>query len=113
MVGLIRRACRYSPYLTIPCISQGESAVFEGYPIQIDPDAFFGKHAAVLGSTGSGKSCTIASLIQSILEREDVRRTHFVILDTNNEYRSAFQGQSGSGMLGNIGERRFLYIPSD
>lgn len=95
------------------CIRLGESAVFEGYPIQIDPDAFFGKHAAVLGSTGSRKSCTIASLIQSILERAKIRRTHFVILDTNGEYRSAFQRQNGDGTWKDIGERRFLYIPSD
>lgn len=95
------------------CVRLGDSAVFEGYPIQIDPDAFFGKHAAVLGSTGSGKSCTIASLIQSILERREVRRTHFVILDTNGEYRSAFQRQDGDGTWKDIGERRFLYIPSD
>jgi hypothetical protein len=95
------------------CIRLGDSAVFEGYPIQIDPDAFFGKHAAVLGSTGSGKSCTIASLIQSILQREEIRRTHFVILDTNGEYRSAFQRQDGEGTWKDIGKRRFLYIPSD
>lgn len=95
------------------CIRIGDSAVFEGYPIQIDPDAFFGKHAAVLGSTGSGKSCTIASLIQSILERGEVRQTHFVILDTNGEYRAAFQRQDAAGTWKDIGERRFLYIPSD
>lgn len=95
------------------CVRLGDSAVFEGYPIQIDPDAFFGKHAAVLGSTGSGKSCTIASLIQSILEREEVRRTHFVILDTNGEYRSAFQRRDEDGTWKDIGDRRFLYIPSD
>jgi DNA helicase HerA-like ATPase len=95
------------------CIRLGDSAVFEGYPIQIDPDAFFGKHAAVLGSTGSGKSCTIASLIQSILQRQEIRRTHFVILDTNGEYRSAFQSQDGEGTRKDIGKRRFLYIPSD
>ena len=95
------------------CIRLGDSAVFEGYPIQIDPDAFFGKHAAVLGSTGSGKSCTVASLIQSILERKEIRRTHFVILDTNGEYRSAFQGQEGGGTGNEMGHRRFLCIPSD
>lgn len=94
-------------------IRLGESAIFQGYSIQIDPDAFFGKHAAVLGSTGSGKSCTIASLIQSILEREEVRRTHFVILDTNGEYRAAFQQQKESGDWEPIGSWRCLYIPSD
>lgn len=95
------------------CIHLGDSVVFEGYPIRIDPDAFFGKHAAVLGSTGSGKSCTIASILQSILAREEVRQTNFVILDTNGEYRSAFQQQDADKEWKDIGERRCLYIPSD
>jgi len=95
-------------------IQIGESAVCAGYPVHIDPDAFFGKHAAVLGSTGSGKSCTIASLIQSILSRKDIRRTHFVILDTNGEYRSAFQRQAdGERWTDAIQGRQILYLPSD
>lgn len=95
------------------CIPIGESAVVQGRPIRIDPDAFFGKHAAILGSTGSGKSCTIASLLQSILEQPAVKRTTFVILDTNGEYRSAFQRQKDDGSWEDVGRGRCLYIPSD
>ncbi|HZP35868.1 MAG TPA: DUF87 domain-containing protein [Methylomirabilota bacterium] len=95
------------------CIPIGESAVVQGRPIRIDPDAFFGKHAAVLGSTGSGKSCTIASLIQSIREKPQVKRTTFVILDTNGEYRTAFQRQKEDGTWEETAARRTLYIPSD
>lgn len=95
------------------CILIGESAVVQGRPIRIDPDAFFGKHAAVLGSTGSGKSCSIASLIQSIREQPRVKRTTFVILDTNGEYRTAFQRQKDDGSWEEAAERRTLYIPSD
>ena len=91
----------------------GESAVFSGYPIQIDPDALFGKHAAVLGSTGSGKSCTIASLIQSIVGLTEIRRTHFIVLDTNGEYRSAFQRLDADGTSSDVGKSKTLYIPSD
>lgn len=95
------------------CIRIGESAVVQGRPIRIDPDAFFGKHTAVLGNTGSGKSCTIASLIQSVLERPEVKRTTFVILDTNGEYRRAFQRQKQDGSWEEAGARKTLYIPSD
>ncbi len=95
------------------CITIGESAVTQGRPIRIDPDAFFGKHAAVLGSTGAGKSCTIASLIQSILEQGDIKRTTFVILDTNGEYRSGFQRHKADGGWEDFTRRRCLYIPSD
>ncbi len=95
------------------CIPIGESAVVQGRPIRIDPDAFFGKHAAILGSTGSGKSCTIASLIQSIREQPAVKRTTCVILDTNGEYRTAFQRQKDDGSWEEAAARHTLYIPSD
>ncbi|MDI6870229.1 MAG: DUF87 domain-containing protein [Bacillota bacterium] len=94
------------------CIPIGESVVVQGRPVRIDPDVFFGKHAAILGSTGSGKSCTIASLIQSILEQPEVNRTTFVILDTNGEYRAAFPDTWEIGWE-NTQARHCLYIPSD
>jgi DNA helicase HerA-like ATPase len=94
------------------CIRLGDSPIFEGFPIHIDPDAFFGKHAAVLGSTGSGKSCTIASLLQSILAHPQVKQPHLVILDTNGEYRSAFQ-KNVDGKFEDVGNSGSLYIPSD
>jgi DNA helicase HerA-like ATPase len=95
------------------CIPIGESAVVQGRPIRIDPDAFFGKHAAILGSTGSGKSCTIASLLQSIREQPGVKRMTCVILDTNGEYRTAFQKKKDDGSWENAGPVKALYIPSD
>lgn len=95
------------------CIPIGESAVVQGRPIRIDPNAFFGKHAAVLGSTGSGKSCTIASLLQSIREQPSVKRMTCVILDTNGEYRTAFQKQKKDGSWEDAGPGKTLYIPSD
>lgn len=97
-----------------PCISIGKSAVFPDYDIAIDPDAFFGKHAAIIGSTGSGKSCSIATIIQSVLSHPQVNQTRFLILDTNGEYRSAFQEDNGdAGWSSAIPDKRTLYIPTD
>jgi DNA helicase HerA-like ATPase len=96
------------------CIRIGKSAVFSDYSIYIDPDAFFGKHAAIIGSTGSGKSCSIATILQSVISREDIKRTRFVILDTNGEYRAAFQKQQQDGTYsGAIRGRRSLCIATD
>ena len=95
------------------CIPIGDSAVVRDRPIRIDPDAFFGKHAAIIGSTGSGKSCTIASLLQSIQAQRGVRRTTCVILDTNGEYRAAFQTQQPDGSGDQAEPMRTLYVPSD
>jgi hypothetical protein len=74
----------------------GTSPSFSDYKIKINPDKFFGKHAAILGNTGSGKSCTFASIIQSMFEYEyngkKLQNAHILIFDTNGEYKQAFQG---------------------
>lgn len=97
------------------CVPIGRSVAFPDYQIKIDPDIFFGKHAAILGSTGSGKSCTIASLIQSVLEQTSVLRSRFIILDTNGEYRHAFQLQNEETKAWNDANDQYkcLYIPTD
>lgn len=94
------------------CIPIGESTTISGRSVRIDPDAFFGKHAAILGSTGSGKSCTIATVLQSIHERQEVKRTTCIILDTNGEYREAFQKQQDDDKWEDVGQRKTRYIPS-
>ena len=87
----------------------GTSIAFPEYQVRIDPDAFFGKHAAVIGSTGSGKSCTIASILQSIFEMKDVKNAHFVILDTNGEYGEVFKGHKQPDDFLHIQELKIPY----
>jgi uncharacterized protein len=74
----------------------GTSPSFSDYKIKINPDKFFGKHAAILGNTGSGKSCTFAAIIQSMFDFEyngkKLQNAHIIIFDTNGEYKTAFQG---------------------
>lgn len=74
-------------------ISFGDSVVFQGYDVKVRLDDFFGGHAAVLGNTGSGKSCTVASILQSLFEKPDehkARGATFVVFDVNGEYQRAF-----------------------
>ncbi|MCL1675166.1 ATP-binding protein [Elizabethkingia meningoseptica] len=74
----------------------GTSPSFSDYKIKINPDKFFGKHSAILGNTGSGKSCTFASIIQSLFDFDfngkKIQNAHIIIFDTNGEYKQAFQG---------------------
>ena len=71
----------------------GKSVVFDGYDIKVRVDEFFGGHVAVLGNTGSGKSCTVATILQSLFEKATeriARGATFVLFDVNGEYRRAF-----------------------
>lgn len=52
-------------------------------------DELLGKHFAILGTTGTGKSCTTALILRSILESHP--KAHIVLLDPHNEYASAFK----------------------
>ena len=49
----------------------GKSAIFQDYDIKIKIDNFFGGHSAILGNTGSGKSCTISSMMQTLFKKEN------------------------------------------
>ena len=64
--------------------------------VSIDPNRLFGRHLAVLGNTGSGKSCSVAGLIRWSLEQAQQARAEgrpnarFIVLDPNGEYARAF-----------------------
>ena len=69
--------------------SVGQISLFENQRAFLDANKFFGKHIAVLGSSGSGKSCTVASILQKVSKYPD---TNILILDIHNEYEKAFAG---------------------
>lgn len=73
-------------------------------PVRVDPDKLFGRHLAILGNTGSGKSCSVAGLIRWSLKAardercEEKKACHrpnarFIVLDPNGEYSDAFKDQ--------------------
>jgi len=67
----------------IGCIRQDSTI-----PAMVCVDELLGKHFAVLGTTGTGKSCTTALIMRSILEKNPA--AHIVLLDPHNEYATAF-----------------------
>ena len=63
--------------------------------VPIDGDSFFNKHVAIVGSTGSGKSHAITTIIQkAVLEKDSeykgLNNSHVVIFDLHGEYNTAF-----------------------
>ena len=57
-------------------------------PAMVCVDELLGKHFAILGTTGTGKSCTTVLILRSILEKNPA--AHIVLLDPHNEYATAF-----------------------
>ena len=90
----------------------GTSPLAGNTDVKIDPDRLFGRHLAVLGNTGSGKSCSVAGLIRWSLEatQKDNPNAHFIILDPNGEYASAFCDISGTKVFSATNEP-MLQIP--
>ena len=65
-------------------------AVFQDQmlPAYVAVDDLLGKHFALLGTTGCGKSCAIATILRSVLDQH--REGHVLVLDLHGEYAHAF-----------------------
>ena len=91
------RADRSELALAYAC--DAESSIRVGF-IQQDPsipamvkiDEMLGKHFAILGTTGTGKSCTVALILRRILEKNP--QAHILLLDVHREYAQSFRGLS-------------------
>jgi DNA helicase HerA-like ATPase len=62
-----------------------ESAV----PAYVLTDELFGKHFSVVGTTGSGKSCAVATILTAVIETNP--NAHAMLLDPHGEYACAFK----------------------
>lgn len=67
----------------------------DGIKVPVNGNKFFNKHIAIIGSTGSGKSHTVAKIIQSAIngksgEFAGLNNSHVVIFDIHSEYHTAF-----------------------
>lgn len=63
--------------------------------VPVNGNKFFNKHIAIVGSTGSGKSHSIAKILQEAIhckngEYTGLNNSHIVIFDIHSEYKSAF-----------------------
>jgi len=82
----------------------GASPLAADAPVYVSPDKLFGRHLAVLGNTGSGKSCSVAGLIRwsigAVKKEKTIKNNNinarFIILDPNGEYTKTFDDLSGN-----------------
>lgn len=70
----------------------GFSNIYQNYRINININDFFSNHFAILGNSGSGKSCTVASIIQKLFTSTPTApiKSNIFIFDAFGEYTNAF-----------------------
>jgi hypothetical protein len=81
-----------------PSVHLGEHVGTGGTKCYAEMNELLGKHTAILGSTGAGKSGTVAAVLHSLLERGAEAglaswKPRIVVLDPHNEYAEAFKDQ--------------------
>jgi len=70
------------------CIEIGRLQQDNSIIAKVRTDDLLSKHFAIIGSTGSGKSCTVALVLQAILKENG--GAHVVLFDPHNEYSKSF-----------------------
>lgn len=74
-------------------INIGKHVGTGGTPCYADINELLGKHTAILGSTGAGKSGTVSKIIHSLIDfgnGKTIWKPRIIILDPHNEYSKAF-----------------------
>ncbi len=91
---------------TMGYLSRNQSA-----EVRLDGNKFFAKHIAVVGSTGSGKSCTVTKLLHRIVGIDEKAKytrskgpnnSHIIVFDLHSEYAAAFSLGSNQSYSLNI-----------
>jgi len=89
-------------------MSLGSLSQDENVRVPIDGDIFFGKHIAIVGSTGSGKSCTVVKVLREGInasceqgKKRLLNNSHIVVFDLHGEYKAAFP-EANSLNVGNM-----------
>lgn len=80
----------------VPALRLGSSTVAADQDVHLDANLLLGHHCAVVGSTGSGKSCTVMAIIDAVLDHP-VENGHIVIFDVNGEYAQSFAPGTARG----------------
>lgn len=83
-------AAIYAPGDWRTYVSIGRVASAESIPAYLDLNKLVARHSAVVGSTGAGKSTTVAGLLDSLGNQKSFPSARIVLLDLHGEYAEAF-----------------------
>ena len=71
----------------------GKSAIYNGKDVYVDINDMFSNHLSIFGNTGSGKSCSVARIVQNIFLNKQFLtfNANLFVFDAYGEYKSAFK----------------------
>ncbi|MBN2178733.1 MAG: DUF87 domain-containing protein [Deltaproteobacteria bacterium] len=75
-------------------ITVGSLASAESIPALIDINNLVTRHSAIVGSTGTGKSTTVASLLNSISQKDRFRSARIIVFDIHGEYANTMRDRA-------------------
>ena len=81
----------------------GKSLVYDNFNVTGSLNDFFSNHFAIIGNTGSGKSCAVTRVIQNIFYKNSSsipKNAHIVLFDVYGEYNNAFNSLNNSNEMG-------------
>jgi DNA helicase HerA-like ATPase len=72
----------------------GALASADSIPALVDVDRLLTRHCAVVGTTGAGKSTTVASLLMALSDPERYPSARLIVIDIHGEYAAALQDRA-------------------
>lgn len=112
----VRLPTRAEAAAAVPQVDPGRLSIMLGraplagdVEVSVDPNRLLGRHLAVLGNTGSGKSCTVTTVVRRCAEAagESTQGFRAIVLDLNGEYSTAFNDLDSE-----VAVRRFSVEPA-
>lgn len=97
-------------------VTIGRLSGAESIPVRVDLDKLVTRHSAVLGSTGSGKSTTVASLLRSISVGQGGSASSFpsarvLLIDIHGEYGRALKSAAKVFRVNPQADESALFVP--
>lgn len=75
-------------------ITVGHISSSESLPAHIDLNKFISRHAAIVGSTGSGKSNAVSIILEAIASNENFKSSRILLIDPHGEYNDTLRRYS-------------------
>lgn len=75
-------------------VSVGTISGAENIPALIDVNKLISRHSSIVGSTGTGKSTTVAGLVNTLIDADYFPSSRIVLMDIHGEYGKTFKNRA-------------------